>query len=174
MAQSIKIKLDQEFRDQVKVAQRIIDRLPSINDKMKALFWVRKSIMIKASLAVIKKNRNDFFSFFLNVLRDALFEAALRNCRGIYLSQKARIKLKEEIRFLGTPCEQTYVLDQILQKRGPSYMARWSKDHRTYVAMQPVIGSGALVYMAVSNDGWIMGGTRPVDVIQKFLEPSAS
>lgn len=36
-------------------------------------------------------------------------------------------------------------------------MSRWSPDKRTYVAVRPLPGKGALVYMAVSRDpslGW--------------------
>lgn len=37
------------------------------------------------------------------------------------------------------------------------YMSKWSADRRTYVAVKPIPGRGALVYMAVAKDpslGW--------------------
>ena len=38
-----------------------------------------------------------------------------------------------------------------------NFMSRWSVDKRTYVAVKPIPGCGALVFMAVSKDpslGW--------------------
>lgn len=41
-------------------------------------------------------------------------------------------------------------------------MNRWSPDKRTYVAVKPLPGKGALVYMAVAKDpslGWELPAT---------------
>lgn len=44
-----------------------------------------------------------------------------------------------------------------LSRSAPKFMCRWSADKKTYVAAKPLLGRGALIYMAVSKDpslGW--------------------
>ncbi|KAJ3645676.1 hypothetical protein Zmor_023317 [Zophobas morio] len=122
---------DEEFLTNLEIAKNLIAMVQSNKDKEICKKWVLKLRSLKATDVTIKKNRNSFFKYFLQVLHKAVQGEDL----------------------LGVS-----PLDEKLEDASArDFMCRWSDDKRTYVAAKPLPGAGTLVYMAVSKDpslGW--------------------
>lgn len=96
---------------------------------------------------VVKKNRNAFFKYLLQILRKAVKDSAYK----MGLENVVEFSVKNKF----TKCKHTLQANQ--QVTDDHYMCKWSKDKRTYIATKPLPGQGALVYMAVARDpslGW--------------------
>ncbi|XP_030758613.1 uncharacterized protein LOC115884250 [Sitophilus oryzae] len=120
---------DEEFYTNLNIAKVLIDQLGRPSDKQICRKWIGKLVEINTLDPVVKKNRNGFFKYMLQILRKAVKDSAY-----------------------------TINIDGDLQEKNDDhYMCKWSKDKRTYIATKPIPGQGALVYMAVAKDpslGW--------------------
>ncbi|KAJ8946853.1 hypothetical protein NQ318_006763 [Aromia moschata] len=96
--------------------------------------WIGKLLNLKSDDPVVKKNRNSFFKYMLQIL----LKGAQHDSQTPQYDSGDQKKKKvddEEVTF----------------------MSKWSVDNRTYIAAKPLPGQGALIYMAVSSDpslGW--------------------
>ncbi|KAF7271725.1 hypothetical protein GWI33_015434 [Rhynchophorus ferrugineus] len=120
---------DEEFYNNLKLAKILIDQLGRNGDKQICRKWIGKLISMETIDPVVKKNRNSFFKYMLQILRKAVKDSAYK--MGF---ENANQQLADD-----------------------HYMCKWSKDKRTYIATKPLPGQGALVYMAVARDpslGW--------------------
>ncbi|CAH1376076.1 uncharacterized protein [Tenebrio molitor] len=122
---------DEEFVTNMEIAKNLIALVQNPRDKEICKKWILKLRQLKATDVTVKKNRNSFFKYFLQVLHRAV--------QG------------EDV--LGASPLDAKAADADSR----DFMCRWSPDKRTYVAAKPLPGAGTLVYMAVSKDpslGW--------------------
>ncbi|EFA08967.1 hypothetical protein TcasGA2_TC006674 [Tribolium castaneum] len=122
---------DEEFATNMEIAKNLVGMVQSPKDKEICKKWILKLRQLKATDTTVKKNRNSFFKYFLQVLHKAV--------QGEDYLGPSPLDTKAD------------------ESRGRDFMCRWSSDKRTYVAAKPLPGEGTLVYMAVSKDpslGW--------------------
>ncbi|CAH1116057.1 unnamed protein product [Phaedon cochleariae] len=120
---------DEEFFNNLQMAKTLISQIRSRRDKEICKKWIQKLCGLKSDDAVVKKNRNSFFKYMLQIVNKAAQKDSL--------SPQYDKKGNED--------------DEL------HFMSKWSADNRTYIAVKPLPGQGALVYMAVSSDpklGW--------------------
>ncbi|XP_019881462.1 uncharacterized protein LOC109609263 [Aethina tumida] len=126
---------DEEFFTNLKLAKNMIQDMTNDIDKGICRKWMARLCSMKSSDPVVKKNRNEFFQYLLQMMK-------------LYAErEKVNVPKGEET--------EAAVKDKCSCRK--DYMAKWSPDRRTYIAMKPLPGKGALIYMAVTKDpslGW--------------------
>ncbi|XP_017770940.1 PREDICTED: uncharacterized protein LOC108558521 [Nicrophorus vespilloides] len=128
---------DEEFNRNLQLAKNLIVQLKRKQDREICSKWIAKLCDLKSTDPSVKKNRNQFFKYMLTVLHKGIDDAPHHHHGYPQISEK-----------------HGAIGDKM---PGKSYMSRWSPDRRTYVAVKPMPGRGALVYMAVSKNpelGW--------------------
>ncbi|RZC39527.1 DUF4485 domain containing protein [Asbolus verrucosus] len=131
---------DEEFATNMEIAKNLIAMIGNQRDKEICKKWILKLCSLKTTDVTVKKNRNSFFKYFLQVLHKG-------------------VQGDENLGF--SPLD-----DKNEEREARDFMCRWSDDKRTYIAAKPLPGKGTLVYMAVSKDptlGWEKHGDT-VDV----------
>lgn len=122
---------DEEFFNNLQLSRTLVSKIRNKKDKDIVKKWISKLCSLKSDDAVVKKNRNAFFKYMLQILH----KAALRDSRTPQIdSEDSKHHADED-----------------------EYMSKWSVDKRTYIAAKPLPGRGTLIYMAVSSDpslGW--------------------
>nr|CAI5858251.1 unnamed protein product [Callosobruchus analis] len=121
---------DEEFFNNLQLSKTLIQRIRRKRDKEICKKWIQKLCNLKSDDVVVKKNRNAFFKYMLNMLH------------------KQAEKDESSPQFDSGDKKQD---DTLL------FTSKWSRDNRTYIACKPLPGQGAMVYMAVSSDpslGW--------------------
>ncbi|XP_060535694.1 uncharacterized protein LOC132707770 [Cylas formicarius] len=121
---------DEEFANNLQIAKNLVSKLSSRTDKQICKKWIGKLCRLKSDDPVVKKNRNAFFKYLLEILSKAILDAATD---------------------MGIGAEHQEKVDD------DHFMCKWSEDKRTYIAAKPLPGQGALIYMAVTrypNLGW--------------------
>lgn len=121
---------DEEFFNNLQLARTLIVKIHSRKDRDICKKWIGKLCSLKSDDVVVKKNRNGFFKYMLQMLHKAA--------------------QKEE-------SSPHYDSEDKKQDDDLHFMSKWSADNRTYIAVKPLPGRGALIYMAVSSDpslGW--------------------
>lgn len=126
---------DEEFFNNLQLARTLVSQIRNKKDKEIVKKWISKLCSLKSDDAVVKKNRNAFFKYMLQILH----KAALKDT-------------------------QTPQIDTETNKpEGEGhFMSKWSVDKRTYIAAKPLPGRGTLIYMAVSSDP-SLGWEHPLD-----------
>lgn len=122
---------DEEFFNNLQLTKTLITKIRSRKDKEICRKWIAKLCALKSDDVVVKKNRNAFFKYMLQILH----KAAQKDTLTPQYDDGRRKDSGEEVEF----------------------MSKWSGDKRTYIAVQPLPGKGAMIYMAVSSDpkmGW--------------------
>ncbi|KAJ8968024.1 hypothetical protein NQ314_002515, partial [Rhamnusium bicolor] len=105
----------------------------SLSDKDICKKWIGKLLTLKSDDPVVKKNRNSFFKYMLQIL-----------LKGV--------QQDSGVQFDSGGAQKKRKTDDDLE-----FMSKWSGDNRTYIAAKPLPGQGTLIYMAVSSDpslGW--------------------
>nr|CAH7756913.1 unnamed protein product [Callosobruchus chinensis] len=121
---------DEEFFNNLQLSKTLVRRMRRKKDKQICKKWIQKLCNLKSDDVVVKKNRNAFFKYMLNMLH------------------KQAEKDESSPQFDNGDKKQD---DTLL------FTSKWSRDNRTYIACKPLPGQGAMVYMAVSSDpslGW--------------------
>ncbi|CAH0564553.1 unnamed protein product [Brassicogethes aeneus] len=124
---------DEEFFLNLKLAKNLINEMNSDTDKGICRKWLARLCHMKSSDPLVKKNRNEFFMYLLQMMK-------------LYLDRQKTLpgEKSEDGGGKGCGCKK-------------DYMCKWSPDKRTYIAMKPLPGKGALIYMAVAREpelGW--------------------
>ncbi|XP_018323905.1 uncharacterized protein LOC108736109 [Agrilus planipennis] len=127
---------DEEFNRYLQLSKTLVKQIKTTKDKEICTKWISKLCTLDSKDPVVKKNRNHFFRYMLNVLK-----------KGVQEGPEGHLGYPQYDDRAGKGWEQK------------TYMSRWSPDKRTYVAAKPMPGRGALIYMAVAKDpslGWEM------------------
>ncbi|KAG5894124.1 hypothetical protein JTB14_004062 [Gonioctena quinquepunctata] len=120
---------DEEFFNNLQLAKTLISQIRSKRDRDICKKWIQKLCDLRSDDAVVKKNRNSFFKYMLQILH----KGAKKDAQDPQYDSAG------------------------VRKDHTQFMSKWSADNRTYIAAKPLPGQGALIYMAVSSDpslGW--------------------
>lgn len=129
--------LDHEFQRQLHMAKILMSTIRNVEDRAIVARYIKKSVALNENDMYVKKNRNEFFRFFLQMLHTAS------------QTQPKVIPQPEK-----SPDESS--INQNDQRKEKN-VKMWSKDRRTYTAARVIPGFGVLIYMAVTSDpelGW--------------------
>ncbi|XP_023312034.1 uncharacterized protein LOC111692327 [Anoplophora glabripennis] len=146
---------DEEFYNNLQLAKKMVTEIRNRRDKDICKKWIGKLLSLKSDDPIVKKNRNSFFKYMLQMLDKAAKEASTtpqyddRVCINKTSTKMLQVCL---INFSHTPSGK-----KKLSAEETEFMSKWSGDNRTYIAAKPLPGQGALIYMAVSSDpslGW--------------------
>ncbi|XP_038121108.1 uncharacterized protein LOC119770394 [Culex quinquefasciatus] len=130
--------LDEQFAQYLQLAQQLLSMLRSPQDRQIASKYIRRCCPKSGVTRFVhyKRNRNEFFRYFLKVLQSAVE------------TQGHVVQVDDEVP-VGADGERT------------KESCNWSDDRRTYVATKVIPNYATLVYMAVCDDpelGWDNGG----------------
>lgn len=128
--------LNHEFQRQLQIAKILMSKMKKHEDRSIIAQYIKQCLALNEDDIYIKKNRNEFFRYFLQMLHTA-----------------SQIQPKDD------PLPATSPEDWSNKKNEPNEKTSsyWSKDRRTYTASKVIPGFGILIYMAVANDpelGW--------------------
>ncbi|KAL2729008.1 hypothetical protein V1478_006640 [Vespula squamosa] len=151
---------DKQFNENMKIAKYFLKQLHDKQEHDKKLFyvleiqlatkWLVRVNDIKSSSLEVKRDRNAFLCYLLKVLRETILKhrCECESCTNLnyentlglchFSNQNSKLSMKG----LSQNAPQTSNIP---------YHSKWSKNHRTYVAVKPLPGKGALIYMAVSK-----------------------
>jgi hypothetical protein len=152
--------LDQEFARYIQMAQDLMRKMRSAEDRRICARYVTDCSKLKSENLQIKNHRNRFFRYVLKVMKRTVDHQVEQN----------------DI-LLNIPDE---MLNDLNQK---NEVQQWSNDGRTYVASKIIPGYATLVYLAVTpekEDGWDHNGWAKftkhlpnIDVEQILLNQAA-
>ncbi|KAL0271948.1 UNVERIFIED_CONTAM: hypothetical protein PYX00_005095 [Menopon gallinae] len=131
---------DREYERNLNLARRLIWKIKDKADRSIALKYVNLLTHLKSDDVTVKRNRNAFFKYFIQVLEDQL-------------NTEARTKIQCTC---AIPNEESmsdplkYLQKEVINT-GERVVCNWSKDKRTYISAKILPGRGALLYMAVSS-----------------------
>ncbi|XP_072375227.1 uncharacterized protein [Diabrotica undecimpunctata] len=120
---------DEEFFNNLQLAKPLVEAMGLKKDRHICKKWIQKLCNLKSDDPVVKKNRNAFFKYMLRIIHRAA---------------------EKEAEFPTVDPEDD-------EKQELTFTSKWSQDNRTYIAVKPLPGQGALIYMAVASDpklGW--------------------
>ncbi|KAF7397646.1 hypothetical protein HZH68_008868 [Vespula germanica] len=144
------IMYDKQFNENMKIAKYFLKQLHDKQEVQLATKWLSRVNDIKSSSLEVKRDRNAFLCYLLKVLREAILKHRCEHKSSTILNSENTLNLcyianqdsKLSMKGLSTCAPQTSNIP---------YHSKWSKNHRTYVAVKPLPGRGALIYMAVSK-----------------------
>ncbi|XP_043283395.1 uncharacterized protein [Venturia canescens] len=144
---------DEQFNRKMKIAKFLVKHLEDKNEMNLAKKWLLRVSNIKSPVLQVKKNRNAFLSYMVKVLSDGVLTGCIDS------EPHSVCDPDNALAFLQNPDEISDILsrDEDLPKemnkeaKPIKFHKRWSKDHKTYVAVKPIPGRGALVYLATSK-----------------------
>ncbi|XP_011310286.1 uncharacterized protein [Fopius arisanus] len=148
---------DEEFNKKMRVANFLVKNLERRRDIDIAKNYLTRVGNIKSSNLEVKKNRNAFLSYLIRVLGDAVLPGCSDDRSDTVCDPDNSLKVLHDMDNLSETSEET-LYEEPPVKKIIKFKSEWSKDHRTYVAVKPLPGRGALVFMAVSKrpglDNW--------------------
>ncbi|XP_071444028.1 uncharacterized protein [Hetaerina americana] len=116
----------------------------SLLDRRICAQWVAKLCKLQSENIAVKKDRNGFFKYMLQVIGQGTLA-------GPFLSIPDQGPLPN---FTYSDEQGNH---QASEDDEPVIITRWSDDKRTYVAVKAIPNQGAIIYMAVAKDptqGW--------------------
>ncbi|XP_015111238.1 uncharacterized protein LOC107037282 [Diachasma alloeum] len=148
---------DEEFNKKMRIANFFVKNLEDQKDTERAKYWLRRLGNIKSSNLEVKKSRNVFLTYFIRVLRDGVLPGCADGRSDTVCDPDDSLKFLHNPDYLSEASEET-ADEEPPPRKVIQFQSKWSKDHRTYVAVKPIPGRGALVFMAVSKrpglDNW--------------------
>ncbi|XP_048510262.1 uncharacterized protein LOC105687623 [Athalia rosae] len=157
----IGLMYDEQFNRKMKIAKFLLKNLANKKEIQLATKWLIRVSNIKSPDLEVKKNRNAFLSYVVKVLRDGVLRGCLESEPDLlcdpdnslaFLDYPTPNTLNFSLRqdeFTGKSAEE--IFKDTVNQPTIQFHSKWSEDHRTYVAVKPIPGRGALVYMAVSK-----------------------
>ncbi|XP_035730863.1 uncharacterized protein LOC118445453 [Vespa mandarinia] len=154
------IMYDKQFIENMKIAKYFLKQLRDKEEIQLATKWLIRVNNIKSSSLQVKRDRNAFLCYLLKVLREAILKHRREYESNTIFNSENTLDLyhfsnqnsKVSVKGLSQNAPQTSNIP---------YHSKWSKNHRTYVAVKPLPGRGALIYMAVSKrpglENWDLG-----------------
>ncbi|XP_063995619.1 uncharacterized protein LOC135172975 [Diachasmimorpha longicaudata] len=148
---------DEEFNKKMRIANFLVKNLEDQKDTERAKYWLMRLGTIKSSNLEVKKNRNIFLNYFIKVLGDGVLPGCADGRSDTVCDPEDSLKFLHDPDYLSDTSGET-ADEEPSPKKVIKFQSKWSKDHRTYVAVKPIPGRGALVFMAVSKrpglDNW--------------------
>ncbi|KAK6625742.1 hypothetical protein RUM43_006041 [Polyplax serrata] len=132
---------DGEYENQLNLARKLIMKIRDKSDRTVALKYVNILTSLKSSDPIVKRNRNIFFKYFLQVLENQLS-----------IEAKQAIACTCPIENEETMSDPLKYLQKEVLNSGEKVTSHWSKDKKSYVAAKIIPGRGAILYMAVASD----------------------
>ncbi|XP_015521152.1 uncharacterized protein [Neodiprion pinetum] len=146
----IGLMYDEQFNKKMEIAKFLLKNLGNKKEIQLATKWLIRVSNIKSADLEVKKNRNAFLSYVVKVLRDGVLRGCLESEPDLLCDPDNSLAfLDYPDEFTGKSAEE--ILKDTVNQPMIQFHSKWSEDHRTYVAVKPIPGRGALVYMAVSK-----------------------
>ncbi|KAK2574952.1 hypothetical protein KPH14_008715 [Odynerus spinipes] len=140
---------DEQFNENMKIAKHLLKHLHDKQEIKLATKWLVRVNDIKSPSLEVKRSRNAFLYYLLKVLKETVLKHRVEyksstpynsdNTLGLCNSSNAPLKIPAK-----------GLSQSTAQGSNINYYSKWSKNHRTYVAVRPLPEQGALIYMAVS------------------------
>ncbi|XP_015595376.1 uncharacterized protein LOC107267790 [Cephus cinctus] len=146
----IGLMYDEQFNKKMKIAKFLLKNLADKKEMQLANKWLVRVSSIKSPVLEVKKNRNAFLSYVVKVLRDGVLRGCLESEPDAVCDPENSLAFLDYVdEFSGMSAEE--ILKETVNQPKIQFHSKWSDDHRTYVAVRPIPGRGALVYMAASK-----------------------
>ncbi|KAI4489846.1 PREDICTED: uncharacterized protein LOC106784598 [Polistes canadensis] len=141
---------DKQFNENMKLAKYFLKQLRDKQEIQLATKWLVRVNDIKSSSLEVKKDRNAFLCYFLKILREAILKNHSECESSRMFNSENRLGLFHSNQ--NSKISTNGLSQNGTQSSNIKYHSRWSQNHRTYVAVKPLPGRGALIYMAVSKN----------------------